>query len=66
MRACGYPAAYGIWCPGHIHLVVPGDNLWNLARYFLGSGRLWPEIYILGRGRPGPALPPRSSRGRSC
>jgi DNA-binding SARP family transcriptional activator len=50
----GYPAAYGIWCPGRIHLVVPGDTLWNLARASLGNGRLWPEIYILGRGRPSP------------
>ena len=50
----GYPGAYGIWCPGRIHLVVPGDSLWNLAQASLGNGRLWPEIYILGRGRPRP------------
>jgi DNA-binding SARP family transcriptional activator len=50
----GYPAAYGIWCPGRIQLVVPGDNLWELAQIFLGNGHLWPEIDILGQGRPQP------------
>jgi len=53
----GYPAAYGIWCPGRIHLVVPGDNLWQLAQIYLGNGHLWPEIDILGRGRPQPCRP---------
>jgi DNA-binding SARP family transcriptional activator len=53
----GYPAAYGIWCPGRIQLVVPGDNLWELAQIYLGNGHLWPEIDILGRGRPQPCRP---------
>jgi DNA-binding SARP family transcriptional activator len=53
----GYPAAYGIWCPGRIQLVVPGNNLWQLAQIYLGNGHLWPEIDILGRGRPQPCHP---------
>jgi DNA-binding SARP family transcriptional activator len=53
----GYPAAYGIWCPGRIHLVVPRDSLRALARHYLGSGDLWPEIRILGRGTLQPCTP---------
>ena len=62
--AADYPAAYGIWCPGRIHLVVPGDNLWELAQAYLGNGHLWPEIYILGRSRPQPCRPALISPGQ--
>jgi DNA-binding SARP family transcriptional activator len=37
-----------------IHTVVAGDNLWDLARTYLGSGERWHEIYDLNRGRPQP------------
>jgi len=41
--------------PGHrVHSVVAGDNLWDLARTYLGSGERWQEIYDLNRGRPQP------------
>jgi DNA-binding SARP family transcriptional activator len=53
----GYPAAFGIWCPGRVHLVVRGNSLWELAQTYLGNGHLWPEIDILGRGRPQPCRP---------
>src|SRR5438105_3263172 len=53
----GYPAAYGIWCPGRIHLVVPRDSLRALARHYLGNSDRWPEIRILGRGTLQPCAP---------
>jgi len=31
------------------HTVVRGDNLWNLARRYLGSGQRYPEIFALNR-----------------
>ena len=37
-----------------MHAVVAGDNLWDLARAYLGSGDRWHEIYALNRGRPQP------------
>ena len=37
-----------------VHTVVAGDNLWDLARTYLGSGDRWHEIYDLNRGRPQP------------
>ena len=37
-----------------VHTVVTGDNLWDLARTYLGSGERWHEIYDLNRGRPQP------------
>ena len=37
-----------------MHPVVAGDNLWDLARAYLGSGDRWHEIYDLNRGRPQP------------
>ena len=37
-----------------VHTVVAGDNLWDLARTYLGSGERWHEIYHLNRGRPQP------------
>ena len=37
-----------------VHTVVAGDNLWDLARTYLGSGERWHEIYDLNRGRPQP------------
>ena len=37
-----------------MHTVVAGDNLWDLARTYLGSGDRWHEIYHLNRGRPQP------------
>ena len=37
-----------------MHTVVAGDNLWDLARTYLGSGERWHEIYDLNRGRPQP------------
>ncbi len=41
--------------PGdRVHTVVAGDNLWDLARTYLGSGDRWHEIYNLNRGRPQP------------
>jgi len=52
--AAGYPAGYGIWCPGRIRLVTGGDSLWALSRRYLGNGRLWPEIWILGSRVPRP------------
>ena len=39
---------------GRVHTVVAGDNLWDLARAYLGSGDRWHEIYALNRGRPQP------------
>ena len=41
--------------PGYrVHTVLAGDNLWDLARAYLGSGDRWREIYDLNRGRPQP------------
>ena len=37
-----------------VHTVVAGDNLWDLARTYLGSGERWHQIYDLNRGRPQP------------
>ena len=37
-----------------MYTVVAGDNLWDLARTYLGSGDRWHEIYELNRGRPQP------------
>ena len=37
-----------------MHTVVAGDNLWDLARAYLGSGDRWHQIYALNRGRPQP------------
>ena len=37
-----------------MHAVVAGDNLWDLARTYLGSGERWHQIYDLNRGRPQP------------
>ena len=37
-----------------MHTVVAGDDLWDLARAYLGSGDRWHEIYALNRGRPQP------------
>ena len=37
-----------------VHTVVAGDNLWDLARTYLGTGERWHEIYDLNRGRPQP------------
>jgi LysM repeat protein len=31
--------------------VVPGDNLWNIAKHKLGAGHRWPEIYALNRDK---------------
>ena len=39
---------------GRVHAVVAGDNLWDLARAYLGSGDRWYQIYALNRGRPQP------------
>ncbi len=48
-------AASGRARPGDlVHIVVAGDNLWDLARTYLGSGDRWREIYDLNRGRPQP------------
>lgn len=52
--AAGYPAGYGIWCPGRIHLVTAGDSLRALARKYLGDGDRWPAIWILGTATPRP------------
>ena len=38
-----------------MHTVVAGDNLWDLARTYLGSGERWHQIYDLNRGRPQPS-----------
>jgi hypothetical protein len=38
----GYPAGYGIWCPGRLHRAVPGDSLRALARKYLCSSDRWP------------------------
>jgi DNA-binding SARP family transcriptional activator len=37
-----------------VHTVVAGDNLWDLARTYLGSGERWHQIYTLNHGRPQP------------
>ena len=37
-----------------VHTVVAGDNLWDLARTYLGNGERWHEIYDLNHGRPQP------------
>src|SRR5207237_8318531 len=31
------------------HIVVRGDNLWDLSQKYLGNPFLWPEIYRLNR-----------------
>jgi hypothetical protein len=31
--------------------VIAGDNLWNIAKYKLGAGHRWPEIYALNRDK---------------
>src|SRR3954468_22122189 len=31
------------------HMVVRGDNLWDLSQKYLGNPFLWPEIYRLNR-----------------
>ena len=37
-----------------IHRVIKGDNLWDIAARFLGSGECWREIYDLNAGKPQP------------
>jgi DNA-binding SARP family transcriptional activator len=36
------------------HVVVRGDDLWDIARADLGDPLRWPEIFGLNRGRPQP------------
>jgi DNA-binding SARP family transcriptional activator len=37
-----------------VHLVVAGENLWDIAERHLGDAQLWPEIYALNQDRPQP------------
>lgn len=51
---------------GNRHVVVKGDNLWNIAKTYLGSGTQWPRIWrynnrpdviaVTGRGIKNPDL----------
>ena len=52
-RAAGTSGTSGPARPDDlVHTVVAGDNLWDLARTYLGSGDRWHQIYDLNRGRP--------------
>jgi DNA-binding SARP family transcriptional activator/LysM repeat protein len=37
-----------------VHVVQPGDTLWDIAQQHLGDPYRWPEIYDLNQGRPQP------------
>lgn len=34
---------------GKVYVVLPGENLWTIARKFYGDGRLWERIYWANR-----------------
>lgn len=42
--ASGAPAP-GKASEGHVHLVVPGDTLWDIADTYLGTPWVWPDIW---------------------
>jgi hypothetical protein len=37
-----------------VHVVQPGDTLWDLAAAHLGNPTLWPELFALNQGRQEP------------
>ncbi|HZA50639.1 MAG TPA: LysM domain-containing protein [Myxococcaceae bacterium] len=31
--------------PAHVHIVIPGDTLWDLSQQYLGSPWYWPKVW---------------------
>jgi hypothetical protein len=42
--------------PGRIHVVVPGDTLWDISDAYLGTPWVWPSVWRDNRGIENPHL----------
>jgi hypothetical protein len=42
--------------PGHVHVVVPGDTLWDISDAYLGTPWVWPSIWNDNRDLEDPHL----------
>ena len=42
--------------PGRIHVVVPGDTLWDISDAYLGTPWVWPSVWRENQGIENPHL----------